>query len=292
MHAKLPTLLLTCLLANQFCWGAETIIVKHYQTQARYELGIKILDLALSKLNTPYSIQAPAFTESINEARGQAHVIDGLLDLEFMSTTNEREKSMIPIKIPIYRGTLGLRLLLVKKEKQDEIKKIRQLKQLRQYVGGHGKHWGDLPIYTHNELPVVTNVIYDSLFKQLATERFDYFHRGILEIWEELLEHSNELVIADNVMIFYSQPTYFFISKQRPKLALQIEKGLQRAIADGSFKQLFLAHAGHHIERAKLNSRNIIILDNPMLPVDTPPIDMSWWLPKQFQDKITKKQTN
>lgn len=279
------------LLVNPVCWATDTLIVKHYQNQARYELGIKVLDLALSKLNRPYLIQG-ANSKDINEARGEAHVIDGLLDIQFMISTKEREKSLIPIHIPIYRGMLGLRLLLVKHEKHDEMQSINNLEELQQHVGGHGKHWSDLPIYAHNQLPVVTNVNYQSLFKQLASERFDYFHRGILEIWDEQKQHSDTLRVADNVMLFYPQPTYFYVSKQRPELAKLIKKGLNIAMADGSFKALFLKYVGADIRRAKLESRTLIVLDNPILPNNTPPIDMSWWLPKTFQTQIQQSLHN
>ena len=284
MISKLFIILITWLLVPTLCISSETLTVKHYQSQDRYELGIKILDLALSKLDTDYKIQAT--DEEINEARGEAQVIDGLLDIEFMITTEDREKNMIPIKIPIYRGTLGLRLLLIKKERQKELKNISNIKQLRKYVGGHGKHWSDLAIYGHNNLPVITNVLYDNLFKQLISNRFDYFHRGILEIWQEKKQYSEHLTVADNIMIFYPQPTYFFVSKQRPKLALAIEKGLKQAIKDGSFKQLFLAHVGDDLKKAKLTTRTLIVLDNPILPSNTPLIDMTWWLPKKFQKQI------
>jgi hypothetical protein len=281
-------MLIIWLLVPILSLGSENHTVKHYQSQDRYVLGIKILELALSKLDTDYEIQATE--EEINEARGEAQVIDGLLDVEFMITTEDREKNMIPIKIPIYRGTLGLRLLLVKKERQKELQNITNIKQLQKYTGGHGKHWSDLAIYGHNNLPVITNVLYENLFKQLISNRFDYFHRGILEIWQEKQQHSEHLTVADNIMLFYPQPTYFFVSKQRPKLALAIEKGLKQAIKDGSFKQLFLAHVGDDLKQAKLTTRKLIILDNPILPINTPLIDMSWWLPKKFQNQIKHSQ--
>lgn len=289
MITKPFIILVTWLLVPALCLSSENLTVKHYQSQDRYELGIKVLELALSKIDTAYKIQAT--TEEINEARGEAQVIDGLLDIEFMITTEDREKTMIPIKIPIYRGTLGLRLLLIKKERQKELQNINNLTQLRKYVGGHGKHWSDLVIYGHNKLPVITNVLYDNLFKQLSSDRFDYFHRGILEIWQEKTQHSEHLTIADNVMLFYPQPTYFFVSKQRPKLAKAIEKGLKKSIADGSFKQVFLDHVGDNLKQAKLASRTLIVLDNPILPNNTPLIDMSWWLPKKFQKQIMQTRS-
>ena len=79
----------------------------------------------------------------------------------------------------------------------------------------------------------------DSIFKMLKLGRIDYFHRGLNEIWGELSTHKETLKIADNVMLFYPLPVYFFVTKSRPELAKKLEKGINLALEDGSFKTLF-----------------------------------------------------
>ena len=210
----------------------EPIIIRHYQKQDRYKFGIKLLDLAMSKLGRDYKIVGPE-KQRVNEARGEISIIDGELDIEFLSTTVKREASMLPVKIPVYRGLLGLRLLLVRPTSNEKFRTIKNIEGLRQFVGGHGQHWGDLPVYEANNLKVMTSVDYESLFNMLIWKRFDYFHRGINEIWDELDRYSKDLIIADNIMLFYEQPVYFFIGKHRPDLALQVEQGLNISLQDG-----------------------------------------------------------
>lgn len=106
-------ILLGSLFLVSYGWAEDTIIVNHYQQQTRYEFGLKVLDLALSKLGEDYQIFGPVEQE-VNEGRGELLVIEGQYDLEFMSATLYRESKMIPVKIPIYQGLLGLRLLLIK----------------------------------------------------------------------------------------------------------------------------------------------------------------------------------
>ncbi len=264
-----------------------SLTVTHYQSQARYQYGVKILGLALDKLETPYEIQSIDYPD-LNEARGENMVENGEIDLEFMSTNAERERKFLAVKIPIYRGILGLRLLLVTKEKQEELQKISSLHELRRYVGGHGTHWGDLPVYEANGLKVVTSTQYETLFTLLKHDRFDYYHRGLNEVWDEARRHSDRLVIADNVMLFYPHPVYFFVTKKRPELAGEIEKGLKLAIEDGSFKKLFLQEAKPFIDKANLETRKLIVLKNPVIPPGTPPLDTSWWLPEEFQSQLTE----
>ncbi|MEH6631286.1 MAG: hypothetical protein V7776_10685 [Halopseudomonas aestusnigri] len=263
----------------------EKLIVKHYQQHDRYNFGLKVLTLALSKLQYPFEIQTPEH-QYANEKRGEHQVIIGQLDLQWMSTTPHRENEMIPIKIPIYRGILGLRLLLVKNDRSNQLGTIDTIDDLRNYAGGHGLHWGDLPVYQANNLPVVTHINYDNLFQMLIGKRFDYFHRGLNEIWEEQGRYSDQLSIVDNVMLFYPHPVYYFVTKKRPQLATQLEKGLKIAVEDGSFEKLFLENFSHIIQQGQLERRKLIVLQNPVVPEKTDPIDTSWWLPQKFQSQL------
>jgi len=274
--------LLTCFVSmSSSVWSQDTTVIRHYQAQTRYAFGIRLLELALEKSNLNYDIQTPYGNspQVVNEGRGEYLVIKGDLDLEFMSTTAQRELLMIPIKIPIYRGILGMRLILIKPTTTQAFNSVNSIDTLRGFTAGHGVHWGDLPVYEANELRVVTSTNYESLFKMLIAGRFHYFHRGMNEIWEELDRYSEDLVIADDVALFYPLPVYFFVSKHRPELALKIKEGLEVAIEDGSYKKLFLKYYSDIIARSNLDQRTVITLSNPVIPGNTPEIDTSWWLP-------------
>ena len=263
----------------------ENFTVRHYQHQERYAFGLELLELAFSKLDETYQIQNPyqQANKEINEARGEAEVISGALDLEFMSTTASREKAMIPIKVPIYRGIIGLRLILATPSRAAKLSKMKELDDLRSFTGGHGTHWGDVGVYDANDLGVITNVHYESLFKMLIEGRFDYFHRGVNEVWEELGRYSEKLIVVDNVMLYYPHPVYYFVSKYRPSLAHSLARGLKMAMEDGSYKQLFLKYHQVEIRKANFGRRNLIVLNNPVVPEGTAEIDTSWWLPRSIK---------
>ena len=261
--------------------ASDQFAVRHYQHQDRYEFGEKLLKLALSNTGKPYHIIEPK-GQTVNEARGELLVIQGDLDIQWLSTSQEREDKLIPIRIPVYRGILGLRLLLVTNENHQELSKIRTLEDLRKYTGGHGLHWQDLPVYKANQLPVKTYSEYNALFRQLENQRFDYFHRGINEIWGEHKRFNKTLSIADNIMLFYAHPVYFFVSKHRPALANDIKKGLRKALKEGTFKRLFLGYHQDMLDKADLRNRTLIRLKNPVVTDNNPIMQTDWWLPREL----------
>lgn len=254
-----------------------TTVVRHYQVQKRYAFGEKVLKLALSKQPGSYRIEAQE-SQVMNEARGERMVIQGVLDIQWHSTSRHREAKMLPVRIPIYRGILGLRLMLATRAKAPQLAQIKNRDDLRQFTGGHGTHWGDLPVYAANKLTVKTHTNYDALFKLLIDNQFDYFHRGINEIWPEQAQYSKDLQVVKDVMLFYPHPVYFFVTRTKPELANQIQRGLKAAIEDGSFKALFMAEHKAIIEKSNLDSRRLIRLSNPVTP-DPSILDTSWWLP-------------
>ncbi|MCA1928546.1 transporter substrate-binding domain-containing protein [Rheinheimera sp.] len=256
----------------------QTIKIRHYHLHPRHDFALKLMDLVLTKSATPYEIQAVKSNEVLTEGRVEKMVVDGELDMLFISTSTERELSMIPIKVPIYRGLLGLRLLLIKPVQNEKFKKIKSLHDLKPYVAGHNVHWSDFSVFKSNGLKVVSSTNYDALFEMLKHDRFDYFSRGVNEVWGELGQHSDELMVADNLMLFYPHPVYFFVSKHKPELAAALEKGLAIALQDGSYKALFQSYYAKTLERADLKNRTMINLNNPAVPAGTAPIDTSWWL--------------
>jgi hypothetical protein len=79
---------------------------------------------------------------------------------------------MLPVKEPIYRGLLGLRLLFIL-ALNEKFRKIKSLKDLKPYVAGHNVHWSDFGVFDNNGLKVVSSTNYEALFEMLKHDRFD-----------------------------------------------------------------------------------------------------------------------
>jgi len=262
--------------------GATTY-VSHFQDGIRYTYRIKLLELALngSAQNSDTFILTPKLTD-VTQARGLLLVEQGKIDVVFLATNNDRERRFLAVKIPILRGILGYRVFLIHKESTFDFGQVNRLSELKEkFIAGFGSQWSDMAILKHNQLIVEGLPQYEILFKMLNVQRFDYFPRGINEAWAEVASKGNaypDIIVEQNIGLYYEFPVYFFVNKTNDILARRIEEGLQRMLKDGSFKKLFLDFHKAIIDQAKLKQRKLFLLENPTIPKGTPEIDTSWWL--------------
>src|SRR5471030_356050 len=233
-------------------------------TRASYYL--KLLELALQKSGTPYSlhpngqVMVPSRVVSVMEAGGD-------VDVTWGPTTCELEQRLLTVRVPIDKGILGWRLLLIRADERAAFAAIRTPDQLRAMAAGQQRDWGDTTILKAQGMNVVGASIYESMFKMLASNRFQYFPRGVGEIWGELSRHAElDLEVEPHLALHYPSVSYFFVSPHDPMLGQAIERGLRAAIKDGSFDALFDKYNGAAVARAKLATRTVFELTNPLLP--------------------------
>jgi hypothetical protein len=180
----------------------------------------------------------------------------------------------ITIPIPLMKGLLGYRILLINRKDQQKFAAIKTLDELKQLRVGQGLGWGDVPILEHNGFTVVTGKEYESLFKMLIAGRFDFFSRGIGEAPPEYNLRKDKLPdlwIEENILLYYPYPVYFFVNKQHPKIAERMERGLRMMMDDGSFDDFFWKYHKPIIDQAKVKGRRLFTIENPFLP---PGIDL------------------
>lgn len=202
------------------------------------------------------------------------------IDLMWTMTDPQRESGgLLPVRIPIDRGLLGWRLLLVRRAELPAWQQMRSLADLRQRMAGQGHDWPDTTILRANGLKVGTSSGYDALFRMLAAGRIDYFPRSILEIDAELAGGRHpELAIAPGLMLHYPAAAYLFVSPTRPDLAAALTAGLEAAIADGSFQRLHRDTYGALIKAHPVSPERVLRLRNPLLPPATPLQRRELWL--------------
>ncbi|SFG02652.1 amino acid ABC transporter substrate-binding protein, PAAT family [Duganella sp. CF458] len=220
----------------------------------------------LAQSQAPFSV--PRMLQELSRPGGTVNVIA-------RATHRDLETQFQPIRIPIDRGLMGLRLLLVRKSDLPRFARVRTLADLRHLSAGQGKGWVDASVLSAAGISVVESPRPGSLFGMLEAGRFDFFPRALDEApreYDVISKSHTEIVIEPTLMLRYPLPRYFFVRRdaEGAKLAERIKTGLEMMLKDGSLVALFHQHKDPLIERAQIGKRRIIELQNPALPPETP----------------------
>ena len=265
-----------CLLYALVCWmgfvrpagAAEParIIVPDYLESSPHR---KVLEYALTVTAEQYGHVGITYSHEMVQGRAHQQLIDGTsLHLAVFAPSVERERDLIPIYFPLTQGLLGFRVCLIAKHQQHKFRDIHTLDDWRKakLIIGQGAHWPDVAILQSNQLHVDTNPIYALLFEMTRQLRFDCFLRSIGEVESDLAcPHAEGLEMEPHLLLYYPQPSLFFVSRRYPLLAERIQKGLEIGWQSGFMQQHFQQYYGKITKQIRCQQRRLIKLDNPLL---------------------------
>lgn len=264
------------------CASAQDPVTVYYpppysETDMRDAYTTRLLAMALEKSGGHFVAQ-PAANKML-QGRALLMLQQGRgIDVAWAATSNEIEARVHPIRIPIFKGLIGYRLLLIARGDADKFSKIKDAEELKSLLAGQGHDWADTAILRANGYRVHSGSYYDALFKMLAQHRIDYFPRSVLEVWAELDAHKEDgLMVEPHLMLRYPSAVYFFTSKENTALAQAIESGLEKMQRDGSFDKLFNEHHAELLARTGMGARLVFDLENPVLPPATPVKRSALW---------------
>jgi hypothetical protein len=235
---------------------------------------VDVLELALQKTGVRYELvesndvllQGKAFKLLSNNRT---------VNVVWAMTDNKREEDFLPIRIPLYKGLIGWRVLLVNPDKLSQL----ESSKLRDNYAVQGMDWPDTKILQSNGFNVVSATNYDEAFTIMHRKQADMFPRSIIEVFGELAqsELTQSLVIEPNFVLQYPAATYFFVNQRDIILGRLLRTGLEMAVADGSFDKLFNATYLEMLKQLELEKRKLVTLKNPLLPIHTPLADKALW---------------
>ncbi|WP_439886619.1 substrate-binding periplasmic protein [Pseudomonas sp. MBLB4123] len=248
----------------------------------KYAYRIELANLILARTAGRYGERRITPRQGVDpsQKRCLALLRQGLVDLAYVPPTAERLRDFAVLPFDLHNGMLGYRVLLIHRADAQRFAQVRSLDDLRQLRGGFGRQWGDFALFARNRLPVVGIAHPENLLPMLAKRRFDYYHRGLHEAWQELqanAERYPELMVEPNLALVYDLPVFFTFNREDRRLRQRFAEGLASIRADGSFRELFLRHFGHLAELARLHERRWLPIDYPT-PPGLPPRDTSLWL--------------
>ncbi|MEP3047179.1 MAG: hypothetical protein ABJL55_17890 [Roseibium sp.] len=212
--------------------------------------------------------------------RALQELVKGTLTVVGVPTKLEWEEKAIPIRIPISKGLLSYKLMLIRKDDQDVFKQIKTNKELKKLVYGGGAQWSSTQAMKKLGFKVAGGTDYEDLFEMLNVGRFDFFPRGVNEVFPEYADRKDrypELMIEQHLALYLPQPNYFFVSPLKPMLAERLQKGMRSIIDDGTFDRMFFDFYGEFISGANLDHRRILLLENVDLSNETPLNQPALW---------------
>ncbi len=266
-------ILLNCTLA-----AARTITVNPPSSDHhRYCFGL--LKLALGYHGNKYDLVTRNI-DSGGQVREVQDLNDGKISVVWIATSTAFETQMDPVRVPLYKGLLGHRIFIIRRDQQALFNGVHNLDDLRQIRLGQGLGWTDTDVLEANALKVVKAAKFDSLFHMLDGGRFAAFPRGVHEPWSEVSGRPElDLTVEKRLMLVYKMPMYFFVAKGDRELARDLEQALLQAIDDGSFDRYFYGTPMIRdvLEKAKMNERLVFELRNPLLPPETPLDNPKLW---------------
>ncbi|ACA85601.1 type 2 periplasmic-binding domain-containing protein [Shewanella woodyi] len=260
-----------CLTPNAYSETLVTTIPQSWQ--------LNLLKEALSRVETQYDISM--LDTEMNQKRKVEEALAGSIDIFWSMTSQQLEAVVLPVRIPIFKGLLGNRLLIIRSDEQQRFIDVKSRDDFLQFYAGQNRYWPDALILEENGLPLITSYKYKNLYPMLEGGRFDYLALGAQEIWQELDKNPDPNLKVDSaILLQYRSPAYFFISPEKPLLAKDLKKGLESMIADGSFDQLFNKELEIDAlyEQAQFSKRRIIRLQTPGLSSLTPVTRDELWL--------------
>lgn len=247
-------------------------------------VSYQILQLALDKTKQTYGSYHLKTSTPMEQGRVMVELKrNQRVHVASFAPNQKRETELLPVRIPVTRGLLGLRVCLIHKDNQ---KRFSNISNLQEWIDsgisiGQGEHWPDTAILEANKIKVIKSAKYMPLFDMLVKKRFDCFSRSVSEVLPELKKYSaNGVALEQEHILIYRLPTFFFVSRKNSQLALRLEKGLRMANQDGSFQKLIRKAYDDQFKQINLNNRKAIYLDNPFLTEKTTSIlnDKSLWL--------------
>ncbi|WP_342751377.1 amino acid ABC transporter substrate-binding protein [Bowmanella denitrificans] len=237
----------------------------------RTRYPVELLTLALEHTGVNFKLSASDRImlqgKAINQLKSSREI-----NVLWSMTDNQREEDLLPIRIPIYKGLIGLRLPLMKPGGNSDFSPVKDLESLLHFKPISGRDWPDTKILQANGFDVVTAEDYEELFVALEHKRGDFLPRSVVEIWHEigLYQSQHSFDVDANLALYYPTATYFFVNRKNVVLARLIESGLEKIIANGKFDELFLFEHQAMLDNANLSQRQILRLNNPILPPLTP----------------------
>ncbi len=272
-----------------------TVNIPNPQTtdfDASFGYGEELLKLALTlsspgeeKIMVRRSISAPQkeALDIIEQNKG--------IDVYWVGTSIARERKLLPVRIPIFRGMLGMRMSLVHKDTGSLFYSVTDSNQMFNYRPCLGSDWPDADIFEANGFNVKRSKQYRGLLDHIMKKECDFLPLAVSEInaeYKDAKKTYKDIRLYNRFIFYYPFPMYFFVNKDNTVLAKRIELGLEKAIDMGLFDKYMRESlvTRHLFPLEDWIHAKYITLENPLLPRATDIKNPRYWLQLPSQESL------
>ncbi|WP_052691797.1 type 2 periplasmic-binding domain-containing protein [Teredinibacter purpureus] len=238
---------------------------------------VKILKLVLTKSGEPYTLSTIKMPP-MRESRSALYLNNSRYTVHWYMTNNTLEHDLIPIRVPLYKGLIGWRLLFIRDGNQPLFDNVETVDDLKKLSGVQGTYWPDSSVLRSNGFELWVTDEWNSLAELVSLKRADYFPRSVTEIWREAsFVREQNLVVENTLLLQYPAAYYMFVAKHNTAHATLLKKGFEIALEDGSMDALFNETFSDYIQQSHLYRRKMMSINNPLMPPQTPYTDKRLW---------------
>ena len=275
--SSIPLALVAVGLAFAAQAGADPAVLTYPKRpeSPRWNYALGLIELGLKESGRDYLLRPTA--EEMSQSRAARELELGDIDFIWTGTSADYEQRFRAIRIPVMRGLDGYRVCIIDPKLQPKFSAVRSLADLKRLTIGQGSGWSDVKVLQAAGFTVITGA-YDSLFDMAERDRFDCFLRGVHEAPNEVAKHPG-LAVENDLLIVYPFTSFFFVNKANTALAEDLENGLKKAYADGSFMTYFRNHPAIRaiFEQTHLSERRRFDIPNHLLTGETRAIPPEYW---------------
>eukprot|EP00163_Fabomonas_tropica_P025899 TRINITY_DN4580_c0_g1_i1.p1 TRINITY_DN4580_c0_g1~~TRINITY_DN4580_c0_g1_i1.p1 ORF type:complete len:290 (-),score=18.98 TRINITY_DN4580_c0_g1_i1:127-996(-) len=288
MRRTLCALILLATQSSSLCAAAFYLGVLHGDEEV-YKYEISVIRLALEYAPGDHTLElVPMVDTSQDRVFRLMESEESEVNVFFSGYSPRRKARFLQVDVPLTRGLLGYRLLVAREDRLPEFAHVNTLEDLQSYSIGSGIGWPDNDYLEANGLEVVASQ-YANLWRMLQKNRFDLFHRGIQEVFEELRRPEAEgLAVVPGIVLAFRFDYFIYVNARRQDLHDILEEGLQRAFDSGALTRNFnnSPRIKEALRDSHLDQRTVIPLQLPQAyrTLDEIPAKY-WYTPAAIQEE-------
>lgn len=245
------------------------------KTESRQQYEREILEAALNATNESHGqwqlqeslTDYPLAADEASVFRSKGFDIFGTV----AGNTKLANEKKILIPLPLMKGLLGYRILIIRAADKEKFAAIKSAPQLQQLRMGIPSTWADAELFRQNGYKVEEKGSFDDLFTRLENNEFDYVTFGaneVTSVFNERAAKSGKLMVDSSLLVFYPFPLVFYVNPDNKVLAERVAQGLQIISSNGELDNIFNRYFAADLKTVNLPARAMIRLKNPILPTE------------------------